>query len=66
MMEKGARAPFPAEVEREIVKRLTAAMREADRYFTDVVGGSTHHYVRDCLVPILAKHGLEPLLIDKQ
>jgi hypothetical protein len=45
----------------EAVKRLTAAMREADRLF-EQVGGSTRHHVRDCLLPILEKHGL--LLID--
>jgi hypothetical protein len=41
----------------EAVKRLTAAMREADRLF-EQVGGSTRHHVRDCLLPILEKHGL--------
>lgn len=43
--------------ENEQVKRLTAAMREADRAFEDV-GGSTLHHVRDCLLPVLKKHGL--------
>ena len=43
----------------EIVRRLTAAMREADRAFEGLHGGgSTRHHVRDCLLPILAKHGL--------
>lgn len=42
----------------EIIKRLTAAMREADETF-ETVGGSTRHYVRDCLLPILEKHGLD-------
>jgi hypothetical protein len=41
----------------EIVKRLTQAMREADRNF-EKVGGSTRHHVRDCLIPILKKYGL--------
>ena len=36
---------------------ITAAMREADRVF-EKVGGSTRHYVRDCLLPIMKKHGL--------
>ena len=43
----------------EIVRRLTAAMREADRAFAGPLGGgSTRHHVRDCLLPILARHGL--------
>lgn len=41
----------------EIVIRLTAAIREADMKF-DHVGGATRHYVRDCLLPALAKQGL--------
>ena len=40
-----------------IERRLTAAMREADSVFQRV-GGSTRHHVRDCLLPILGKHGL--------
>ena len=46
------------EIEAELVRRMTAAMREADETF-ERVGGSTRHHVRDCLLPILAKHGLE-------
>lgn len=45
------------QIEAEILRRLTAAMREADREF-EHVGGSTRHHVRDCLMPILGKHGL--------
>jgi hypothetical protein len=42
----------------EVVERaLTAAMREADALH-ERVGGGTRHYVRDCLLPTLAKHGL--------
>ena len=41
----------------ELVRRMTAAMREADAVF-ERVGGSTRHHVRDCLLPILEKHGL--------
>lgn len=44
-------------LEIEIEKRLTSAMREADRAF-ETVGGSTRHYVRDCLLPCLTKHQL--------
>lgn len=36
---------------------ITAAMRDADRVF-EKVGGSTRHYVRDCLLPIMKRHGL--------
>jgi len=49
---------IPPDENPEIVRRLTAAMREADRTFQRV-GGSTRHHVRDCLLPILAKHGLK-------
>ena len=45
------------EREAELVRLMTAAMREADRTF-ERVGGSTRHHVRDCLLPILADHGL--------
>ena len=40
-----------------LVDSLTAAMREADETFQRV-GGSTRHYVRDCLLPILWMHGI--------
>ncbi len=36
----------------EMVARLTAVMRVADKAF-ESVGGSTRHHVRDCLVPAL-------------
>jgi len=42
----------------EVIKRLTAAMREADRAFGKV-GGGTKYHVRDCLLPVLEKHGLK-------
>ena len=42
----------------EVLKRMTAAMREADEAF-ERVGGNTVAHVRDCLLPVLAKHGLE-------
>lgn len=48
--------------EDEIVKRLTLAMREADRTF-ERVGGSTKHHVRDCLIPVLDKYKLKITLI---
>jgi hypothetical protein len=47
----------PAGVPDRVAASLTAAMREADKTF-ERVGGSTRHYVRDCLLPILEKHGL--------
>jgi hypothetical protein len=48
--------------EREIIKRLTAAMQEADQQF-EAEGGGTRHYVRECLLPILEQHGLRIVLI---
>jgi len=41
----------------ELVRRMTLAMREADEMF-ETVGGSTRHHVRECLLPVLEKHGL--------
>ena len=52
------RVVIPPHENQEIVRRLTAAMREADRTF-ETVGGSAKHHVRDCLLPILEKHGLK-------
>ena len=49
----------------EIVRRLTAAMREADRAF-ERTGGSTRHHVRDCLLPILNKHGLRIEMVTEE
>ncbi len=40
------------EAEVSVERRLTEAMREADRAF-ESVGGSTRHFVRDCLLPAL-------------
>jgi hypothetical protein len=42
----------------EIVDAVTAAMREADKMF-ETTGGSTRHYVRDLLLPILQEKGYE-------
>lgn len=52
-----------AEQDDDIVRRMSAAMREADETF-ERVGGSTRHHVRDCLLPVLAKHGLRIQPID--
>jgi hypothetical protein len=41
----------------ELIRRMTAAMREADKTF-ERVGGSTRHHIRDCLLPVLGKYGL--------
>jgi hypothetical protein len=49
--------------ENKMVRRMTAAMREADTHF-EIVGGSTRHHVRDCLLPILEKHGLKLTLLQ--
>lgn len=46
----------------QIEARLTAAMREADATH-ERVGGGTRHYVRDCLLPILSRHGIGVVLI---
>lgn len=44
-------------LEQTCEQTITAAIREADIMF-EKVGGSTRHYVRDCLLPIMKKHGL--------
>lgn len=54
---KAAEDAQPPEPRDELIRRMTAAMREADETF-ERVGGSTRHHIRDCLLPILAKHGL--------
>jgi hypothetical protein len=48
----------------ELVVRMTAAMREADKAF-ETVGGSTRHHVRECLLPILSDHGLRLILLPQ-
>jgi len=63
-LQTGAGSPMSEETEAELVRRMTAAMREADETFQRV-GGSTRHHVRDCLLPILQKHGLELLLTPR-
>lgn len=50
--------------EDEVIQRMTAAMRKADEIFVRV-GGSTGHHVRDCLLPLLPKYGLELRLKGK-
>ncbi len=47
-----------SEPDKELVRRLTAAMREADESF-EKIGGGTRHRVRDCLLPVLESHGLK-------
>jgi hypothetical protein len=37
------------------VRRITAAVREADRGF-EKTGGGSRHWVRDWFIPMLAKH----------
>ncbi len=40
----------------EIVRAITAIVREADEVFQRV-GGSSRHWVRDCFLPALSQHG---------
>jgi len=47
----------------EILRRMTIAMRQADRSF-EHSGGSTRHYLRDCLLPMLSYHGIDLRLSD--
>lgn len=49
--------------QREIAKKLTQAMRSADEVFK-VSGGSTRHYINECLLPAIAEVGL--CVIKKQ
>jgi hypothetical protein len=45
------------DMDADLLREFTAAMRAADECF-ERVGGSTRHYVRDCLWPELQKRGL--------
>lgn len=47
----------PPSVTVEECDAVTAAVREADQTFQRV-GGSSRHWVRDCFLPTLEKHGL--------
>lgn len=42
----------------ELVSEITAAVRVADERF-ESVGGSSRHFVRECLLPALDEAGLE-------
>ncbi len=42
----------------DIVNALTAVVREADQAFQQV-GGSSRHWVRDCFLSVLNRHGYE-------
>ena len=50
-------APTATPTEAQTLRQMTLAMREADQHF-ERVGGGTRHYLRDCLFPVLAKHGI--------
>lgn len=47
----------PEDREAALLAKITEAVREADVHF-DRVGGSSKHWVRDCFLPMLEKHGL--------
>ena len=42
---------------RELVAKITVAVREADQNFQKS-GGSSRHWVRECFLPMLTKHKL--------
>lgn len=42
----------------DLQPRITQAVREADEHF-ERVGGSSRHWVRDCFLPMIEKHGLK-------
>lgn len=41
----------------ELIRRVTAAVRQADAQF-EHAGGSSRHWVRECLFPCLDEAGL--------
>jgi hypothetical protein len=47
----------------EMIARITRAVRSADEHFKDV-GGSTRHWVRECLLAALEEEGLE--IVEKK
>lgn len=49
--------------EHELVAKITKVVRAADEEFKDV-GGSTRHWVRDCLLPGLEEAGLRIVDIE--
>jgi hypothetical protein len=49
--------PIQPATDGEVARRLTAAVRAADQHF-ESVGGSSRHYVVDCLGPALIDAGL--------
>lgn len=42
----------------DVTRALTAAVRAADQTHIQT-GGSSRHYVRECLMPALEEHGLQ-------
>ena len=44
-------------VNQDIIDRLTRAVRVADRQFEET-GGTSRHYINECLLPALEKYGL--------
>ena len=50
---------------REAAKRMTAALRAGDRVY-DFTGGTTRHYVIECLLPILEEHRLKLVLLPQE
>lgn len=51
--------------EHELLKRITAAVRTADKNF-ERVGGSSRHWVRDCFLPELEQHDLRLVLVNRE
>ena len=47
----------------ETVRRITAAVREADEGF-EKTGGGSRHWVRDWFIPMLAKHRVSVRLME--
>jgi hypothetical protein len=45
------------------ISDFTELIREADRLF-EKVGGSTRHFVRDCLLPLMEEKGMKLIFTD--
>ncbi len=51
--------------EDEILHRMTACLLKSEEYADRKGGQTARHYVRDCLLPLLPKYGLEITLRRK-
>jgi hypothetical protein len=65
-IEHGEKCPYGGMPEcGEMIAEITSAMRAADERF-EKVGGSSRHFVRECLLPELQARGLKIVREDRR